>query len=196
MDDGCHDLADLLAESAAGDANATDQLFQLVYDELHRLAVRLMNRERQDHTLQPTALINEAYMRLVATERSRSEHPTLDYQNQSHFIATAAKVMRHVLVNHAKAKRSIKRGGAHQRLSIESVMEHFEQPAIDLLLLDEAMASLAELDARQHQLVELRFFGGMTTAQAAAVLNISERTAYNEWAHAKAWLKCQIGDAS
>lgn len=173
-----------------GDPGAAEDLFPVVYEELHRMASSYMSRERANHTLQPTALINEAFLKL--TKSSDDEQNENSYQDLNHFVATAALVMRRILVNHAKAKKAQKRGGDKIVFELQEVADTFNDSAIDLVALDEALQRLAELDATQHRLVELRFFGGMTTKQCADVLKISERAAYYEWAHAKAWLRTQI----
>lgn len=176
-----------------GDPGAAEDLFPIVYEELHRLASSYMSRERANHTLQPTALINEAFLKLT---KSNTDGDSSSWNDVNHFVATAALVMRRILVNHAKAKNALKRGGDKITFQLQEVAETFNDSAIDLVALDEALHRLAKLDATQHRLVELRFFGGMTTKQCAEVLKISERAAYYEWAHAKAWLRSQIlGDA-
>lgn len=181
------DVSALLASVAAGDAKAADELFPIVYDELHRRAATYMQGERRDHTLQATALIHEAYLRLV-----RSAPEATSFQNIEHFVATAAVVMRRILVNHAKAKQADKRGGRHSKTPLDSVSPLFFERAIDLIALDEAMVELEQVDPTQHRLVELRFFGGLTVDQCAELLNISSRTAYYEWSHARAWLRSRI----
>lgn len=194
-------FTELLQAVAAGQADASESLFSAVYDELHRVASGYMGRERANHTLQPTALIHEAFIRLTKPQPSHSspssdvhkpEKATPPFAGRDHFIATASVVMRRILVNHAKAKQTQKRGGDRQRVMLDDVTDDFVEAAIDLLALDRAMEQLAMLDETQHRLVELRFFGGMTTLQAARMLGISERAAYYEWAHAKAWLKNEI----
>ncbi len=190
------EIAKMLQAVAHGDEQASESLFLQVYDELHRLASDFMKRERANHTLQPTALINEAFLKLTTpSEPSDSKaDPPVGFRDLDHFIATAAVVMRHVLVNHANAKKAKKRGGGQQRIQLDDVAESFGTSAIDLIALDEALKKLEALDSVQHQLVELRFFGGMTTKQCAKQLGISERAVYYEWAHARAWLKNEIDD--
>ena len=184
----------LLKAVSKGDSEASEKLFPIVYSELHQLASGYMSRERANHTLQPTALIHEAFIRLTQSEKNREPDSgeTASYHDVGHFVATAAVVMRRILVNHAKAKQTLKRGGDYKRVALDDVADAFNESAIDLIALDEALERLAELDETQHRLVELRFFGGMTTQQCAKLLGISERSAYYEWAHAKAWLKDQI----
>ncbi len=180
------DLDQTLKAAAEGDVLANERLFALVYDQLHEIAKRYMQRERAGHTLQPTALIHEAWLKLMTPAT------TSRYQNQEHFIATAAVVMRQILVNHAKAKRTQKRGGDASRRPFLELADEFETAAVDLLALDEALARLSELDPQQAKLVELRFFGGLSVADAARALGISSRTANYEWAHARAWLRSQL----
>jgi len=178
----------ILSSLAEGNSKAAEELFPLVYDELHHLANSHMRREREDHTLQPTALIHEAYMRLVRPD-ANSENT---FQNIEHFMATAAVVMRRILINHAKSKNTIKRGGDHKRIQLEGVLATFEARSIDLIALDESLEELQARDEVQFRVVELRFFGGLSFEQCAKVLSLSERQVYYEWAHAKAWLKTKL----
>jgi RNA polymerase sigma factor (TIGR02999 family) len=187
MTDSSNDVARLLQSLSQGDDSAAEALFPLVYEELHRLAAHYMRTERDDHTLQPTALINEAYLRLAKVSED-----TPSYENKDHFVATAAVVMRRILVNHAKAKKTQKRGAGKPLLQLAEVTEAFDQRSVDLVALDAALVELEQIDPVQHRLVELRFFGGMTTKQCASMLKISERTVFYEWAHARAWLRSQI----
>jgi RNA polymerase sigma factor (TIGR02999 family) len=181
------DVTRLLAAAGSGDGTAAEQVFSLVYDELHRLAAAYMRRERPDHTLQPTALVHEAFLRLLGPGQENRE-----FADRKHFIATAAVAMRRVLVNHAKARDAEKRGGGRPTYALQDAEAAFAERAIDLLALDEALDRLAELDATQARLVELRFFGGMAFEECASVLGISERAVYYEWAHARAWLRSQL----
>jgi len=185
-----HDVTQLLSAVAGGDAVAAERLFPIVYDELHRIASIYMRRERPDHTLQATALVHEAFVRLVVTGSEASR-----FENLRHFVATAAVAMRRILVNHAKARAAEKRGGGEPVLGLDQVAAAFNGRSINLVALDESLARLAELDARQARLVELRFFGGMTVEDCAATLGISARTAQYEWAHARAWLRGQLEGA-
>lgn len=180
-------VAQLLASAAEGDQAAADKLFPIVYDELHRRAASYMRGERIDHTLQATALIHEAFVRLVGPSSGSGE-----FENLDHFVATASIVMRHVLVNHAKARATEKRGGDRTRTPLDLVSPLFDERAIDLIALDEALDELKQLDEQQHRLVELRFFGGLTVEQCASLLGMSERNVYYEWSHAKAWLRSRI----
>jgi len=181
------DVTVLLAASEKGDSAAAARLFSVVYDELHRLASGYMRQERADHTLQPTALVHEAFLRLVGAGSGPGH-----FENRDHFIATAAVAMRRILVNHAKARDAQKRGGGRPMLALDSAVAAFDDSAIDLLALDAALDRLAEHDASQARLVELRFFGGMTVEQCASVLGVSARTVHYEWAHARAWLRSQL----
>lgn len=188
-DDSHENVSCLLASLAAGNESAAENLFPIVYDELHRLASTFMQRERADHTLQPTALIHEAYLRLVRPPTSNAE-----FENIEHFIATAAVVMRRILINHAKAKRTEKRGQGRANLPIDDIAVAFEERSVDIIALDEALRKLAILDPNQARLVELRFFGGMTVEQCAEILHISTRAVYYDWALARVWLRSQIED--
>lgn len=182
----------LITAISQGDSAAAEDLFPIVYEELHRLASAYMKRERVNHTLQPTALINEAFLKLTNASKDEGES---SYENLNHFMATAALVMRRILVNHAKSKSALKRGGGNVVLELEDTAAAFNDSAIDLVALDEAMKKLAAIDETQHRLVELKFFGGMTAKQCADVLGISERAVYYEWAHARAWLRSQVEGA-
>lgn len=181
------DVATLLAAVGQGDGAAAGQLFALVYDELHRIASAYMRRERPDHTLQPTALVHEAFLRLIGPTSAEG-----GCANREHFVAAAAVAMRRILVNHAKAKAADKRGGGQPLVELHDAAATFENRAIDLLALNDALDRLAELDARQARLVELRFFGGMPFEECAGVLGISARAVYYEWAHARAWLRNEL----
>lgn len=160
---------------------AVDELSAEVYDELRALATHYLSAERPDHTLQPTALVHEAYVRLARSGR-------VEVQGRSHFVAIAARVMRQVLVDHARAHRAAKRGGAIPKVALFDAVARLEEPAIDLVALDEALSALAELDPRMCKLVELKYFGGLTNAEAAEVLGTSQRTVEREWSMARAWL--------
>ncbi|MFN3193156.1 MAG: ECF-type sigma factor [Aureliella sp.] len=184
------EVRELLSAAACGSEQATEELFEVVYKELHDLASAYMRRERAGHTLQPTALINEAFLRL--TQASSDPDSPNEFEDINHFVATAATVMRRILINHARAKKAKKRSGEMVSVDLQTLAESFDDSAIDLIALDEAMERLAGLDQRQHRIVELRFFGGMTTQQCAEVLGMSERAVFYEWAHARAWLRGQI----
>ncbi len=182
-------VRDLLpASKAAGDATKTDSLNTLlpqVYDELRALAASYLRNERPDHTLQPTALVHEVYLRLAG------DRP-VDWQNRAHFLGIAARIMRRILINHAVARSAQKRGGGEPRLALDEALHFSEQHTLSLTGVDEALRSLEALDPRQGQIVELRFFGGLTTEEIATVLDISVSTVKREWATAKLWLQRQL----
>jgi RNA polymerase sigma-70 factor (ECF subfamily) len=180
QDDGPGDVTRLLKAWCLGDAGALDRLAPMVEHELRRLADVYLRRESVGHTLQPTALVNEAYLRLL-------DWNTVEWQDRAHFLAVAAKMMRRILVNYAVARRSKKRGGS---ALLVSLTEAHSVPGRtqDLIALDEALVALAKFDERKSRLVELRYFGGLTSEQAAEVLGISPRTANREWEMARLWL--------
>ena len=174
------EITRLLEDWSHGDRAALDQLWPLVYPELHRLARNYMRRERPDHTLQTTALVHEAYMRLVG-QPARSE-------SRAHFFAAAAQVMRHILVDHARGRQRAKRGGGVAAKPLEAVAVISEARSDELLAINDALISLTALDARKGRVFELRYFGGMSVDEAAQVLQISSRTVARDWNLAKAWL--------
>jgi RNA polymerase sigma factor (TIGR02999 family) len=180
----------ILSAIEQGDPQAAAQLLPLVYDELRKLAAERLAREKPGQTLQATALVHEAYLRLVDTAKAR------DWNGRGHFFAAAAEAMRRILVERARHKRSLKAGGNLQRLELADVAPAAPEPAIDLLALNEALAKLEQQDRRKANLVKLRFFSGLTTAQAARVLGISTSTADSDWAYARCWLRLEIGGAS
>jgi len=185
------DVTQLLAQMSSGHAGARAALFDLLYAELRRLAAAAMRGERRDHTLQPTALVHEAYVRLTG--------PGGVFENRSHFLAVAATAMRRVLVDHARARHTQKRGGASTRLEVEdldSLPREDTEPVIDLLALDDALSRLDALDPRQGRIVELRFFGGLTVEETAAVVGVSERTVKREWQISRAWLSRELKRAA
>jgi len=175
------EITQLLASWSQGDKVALDQLVPLVYPELRRLAKRHMGRENPDHTLQTSALINEAYLKLV-------DQQDVEWQNRAHFFAVAAQVMRHILVDHARTRNYAKRGGGAPKLPLDEAAVLTEQRAGELIALDDALKDLAALDERKSQLIELRFFGGLSMEETAEVMNISPSTVQREWRAAKAWL--------
>jgi RNA polymerase sigma-70 factor, ECF subfamily len=185
MDDSASaDVTLLLREWQDGNRSALDRLIPLVYTELHALASRYMSREPHGHALQTTALINEAYMKLAGQRH-------VDWQNRAHFFGIAAQVMRRILVDHARHERRAKRGGDATQISIEDMELPSSQPPIavvDALALDAVLTRLESLDPDQGRIVELRFFGGLTTEETAAVMKVSTGTIKREWAVAKAWL--------
>jgi RNA polymerase sigma factor (TIGR02999 family) len=174
----------LLQAWARGDASALERLTPLVYAELHKIARKYMAQERRHHTLQPTALINEAYVRLVDVRQPR-------WQSRTHFYALAAQVMRRVLVDVARARRSEKRGGRAQQVALAEGLASSEAGR-DLVALDDALTALAAIDPRKSRVVELRFFGGLSAEEAADVLQVSSKTVQREWQTAKVWLLREI----
>lgn len=176
-----HEITQLLAEWSDGNQTALDKLYPLVYDELHRMANRYMNRERKDHTLQTTALIHEAYVRLV-------DQKHVHWTNRAHFFAISAQIMRRILIDHARRHAYDKRGGGAQKVSLDETAIIAGDRASDMLLLDEALKRLAEMDPRRGQVVELRYFGGLNNEEIADVLKISENTVTRDWNMARAWL--------
>lgn len=179
------EITSLLKDWSGGDQSAFDRLFTLVYEELRVMASRYMQRERVDHTLQTTALVNEAYIRLA----SQTDAP---WQNRLHFFAVAAKVMRHILVDHARAQRSAKRGGGAEKISLDEADVISQGRALELIALDDALKELVQLDPRQAQVVELRYFGGLTLEEVAQFLKVSSDTVTRDWNSAKAWLYQKI----
>ena len=174
-------VTQLLIEWRDGDETALDRLIPLVYDEMRRLARYYMRRERREHTLQTTALINEAYIRLV-------DHKGMRWQNRAHFYAVAAQAMRRVLVDHARSRQYIKRGGDASVVDLDQAAIVAREYASEIVALDEALTGLAALDPRQSKVVELRYFGGMSVEETAEVLGISGVTVMRDWRAAKAWL--------
>src|SRR5215208_6772070 len=175
----------LLAKARSGDSSALANVFPLIYDELRRLARQQLQREPDGHTLSPTALVSEAYMRLI-------DYSRMEWAGRAHFMAVASTAMRRILVDHARGHRSAKRGGMLKRISIDDIELGAEDRAELLIALDEALGRLKELDSRQAQVVECRFFGGMTEEETAEALGIGLRTAKRDWAKAKSWLHKEI----
>lgn len=178
----------LLSAVANGSDSAAGELLPLVYAELRRVAEAYLRRERGDHTLQPTALVHEAYLRLV-------DQKAASFTDKVHFMRVAARAMRRVLVDHARAHRAAKRGGGAAELPMDEGLVMIENRAIDMLALDEALDELQRLDAEQARVVELRFFAGLTSAEVAHVLGLSLRTVEREWSFARAWLRSRVGEA-
>jgi RNA polymerase sigma-70 factor, ECF subfamily len=181
-----HLVTQLLHELQDGNAAAADRLAALVYDELRRMAARYMRAERTDITLQPTDLVHEAYLRLV-------DQRDVHWRNRAHFFGVAAQAMRRILVDHARQHRAAKRCGG-QRVTLDADVAITEGRSLDLLALDDALARLATLDARQSQVVELRFFGGLDIAHTAEALGVSPATVKRDWLLAKAWLHRELAD--
>jgi RNA polymerase sigma factor (TIGR02999 family) len=163
-----------------------DELMPVVYDELRRLAQKYLSRERPNHTLQTTALVHEAYLRLV-------DQKSVNWQNRAQFFGIAAQMMRRILINHANERNAKKRQGYATRLSLDEAVSFFDKRELDLMALDEALNELAALDPQQTQIVELRFFGGLTIEEVSEVLGISAATTKREWDSAKLWLRRQLG---
>jgi RNA polymerase sigma factor (TIGR02999 family) len=178
-------ISRLLADWSQGSEEAREALIPVVYDELRRIARRHLWHERPDHTLQSAALVNEAYLRLV-----RQDAP--QWQDRAHFLAVAAQLMRHILVDHARARLTGKRGGGAPRLSLDAELVPAQKQEFDLVALDDALAKLAALDPQQSRLIELRFFGGLSIEETAVVLGVSPATVKREWATARAWLRREM----
>ena len=178
-------VTQLLQQYRNGNRGALDALFPLVYDELKRLAASRLRDERRDHTLQPTALVHEAYMRLIDQHSS-------DWQNRAHFFGLAAEMMRRILVNHANKRNADKRFGNQTRLALDDAISFANQSNINLISLDEALDRLVIFDEMQAKIVELRFFTGLSIEETAEVLGVSDSTVKREWRIAKAWLHQQI----
>jgi len=189
MPPSAQEVTQLLVDWRNGNQAALDQLMPLVYDELRRLAKRYMNRENPGHTLQTTALVNEAYLRLI-------DQGNVEWQNRAHFFAIAAQIMRHLLVDHARSQHFAKRGGGAHQVSLDEALVVTEGREADLLALDEALDRLAAFDRRKSQIVELRYFGGLSTEETAEVLGVSEITIKREWLKAKAWLYRELSQSS
>jgi RNA polymerase sigma factor (TIGR02999 family) len=176
-----HDVTQLLLEWSNGDQSALDKLVSVVDRELRRLAHHYMSRERAGHTLQTTALVNEAFVRLV-------NRKSVQWQNRAHFFGIAAQLMRTILVDHARSHTCAKRGGGAGKLELDEALAVSQQKAAEVIALDDALNALALIDPQQSRIVELRFFGGLTVEEAAEVLHISPATIKREWSSAKAWL--------
>lgn len=174
-----------LLEASAKERKLSSDLLNLVYGELRRLAGRLMVSERRNHTLEPTALVHEAFLRLVDQSR-------VDWQGRTHFFAVAAQAMRRVLIDHARGKHSLKRGGDWNRVELQDQTHAFSVEAVDCMALDEAIRKLEQLDPRQSKVVEMRFFAGMSVEEVSEALGVSKRTVEGEWTHAKAWLRREL----
>lgn len=180
MEEAVEDVSELLRAWTGGDASALEKLTPIVYAELHRLAERHMRRERSGHSLQTTALVNEAYIRLVDCGR-------IKWQNRAHFFAVSAQLMRRILVEHAR-RQNVKRGAGAHHVSLDDAAVASSEQASDLVALDDAMNELARLDPRKVQVVELRFFGGLSVEETAEVLKVSPVTVRRDWSTAKVWL--------
>ena len=186
MDGARADVTQLLQQWSDGQEQALDRLLPQIHAELRQLAASYLRRERADHTLQPTALVNEAFLKLVDQRAAR-------WQNRAHFFGIAAQAMRRILVDHARAHAASKRGGAMRKVPLDDASLTGPGPDVDLLALDEALTRLAALDPQQSRVVELRFFGGLTMEETAEVMHISPATVGREWRMAKAWLSAELG---
>ncbi|MET0752068.1 MAG: sigma-70 family RNA polymerase sigma factor [Pyrinomonadaceae bacterium] len=178
------EVTTLLTQISAGDGEAPEKLLPLVYDDLRRLARAYFADEKSDHTLQATALVHEAYIRLVNWEN-------VSWQNRAHFFAVAAEVMRKILIDHARKKKAQKRDGG-QKILLDEAVSFSNEKELDLVKLDEALKALEKLDARQAKIVELRFFGGLSIVETAYILKTSETTVKREWTFAKAWFQREL----
>jgi RNA polymerase sigma factor (TIGR02999 family) len=174
-------VTQLLVEWSRGNQAALDELFPIVYEELRRLARAYLRHEAPGHTLQPTALVHEAYLRLV-------DQQSVNWQNRAQFFGLSAQMMRRILVNHALSRRAAKRGGDVRKVPLDEALDFFEVRSVDLVALDQAMKALAAFDPRQSQIVELRFFGGLTIDETAEVTGVSPATVKREWTAARLWL--------
>jgi RNA polymerase sigma-70 factor (ECF subfamily) len=188
MPPGRHQVTTLLKEWSDGDETALEQLMPLVYDELHRLAHQHMRREKRGNVLQTSALINEAYLRLV-------DEPRVHWQNRAHFFGIAARLMRRILVDEARKRNSAKRGGGAIQVSLNEVTSVAQEQAANVVALDDALRSLEAIDSRQSEIVELRFFGGLSIEETAGVLKVSPGTVMRDWTFARAWLRNEMNGA-
>lgn len=179
------DVTQLLRNWQGGDQAARDQLLGIVYDELRRQAARYLRRERPDHTLQPTALVHEAYLQLIDQSR-------VSWENRAHFFGAAARLMRRVLVDHARAHQAEKRGSGEEKLALDEAIAVPENKDLNILALNDALEELARLDEQQSRIVELRYFGGLSIEETATITGVSPATVKREWAMAKVWLHNQI----
>lgn len=183
-----NNLTQLLLDLRDGNKEALDRLMPVVYRELRRLARGFLQNERRDHTLQATALVNEAYLRLIGNHK-------MNWESRAHFFGVAAQQMRRILVDHARTHKATKRGGSAFRVSLSQARQMAAQPALDVVALDVALDELAQLDPQQSRLVELRFFGGLSIEETANVLNLSPATVKRHWATARAWLYQRVSAA-
>jgi RNA polymerase sigma factor (TIGR02999 family) len=178
-------VTQILQAWAAGDRSALDRLIPMVYRELRKTAGAYMRRERVGHTLQPTALINEAYLRLV-------DGPVMNWQNRAQFFGVAATVMRHVLTDYARARSAQKRGEGIQKLTLDEALAQGEEPDVDLVKLDEALTKFEKIDPKKSKIIELRFYGGLSIEETAEVLGVSPSTIKRDWRTARAWLRHEL----
>ncbi len=183
-----HAVTQALAALGEGRADAADRLYALVYDQLRHLAAAKMERERSDHTLQPTALVHEACLRLLGGQADQ-------WENRAHFFGAAAEAMRRILVDHARTRQARKRGGDRARLPLDAALEVSDETAGELLAVDEALSRLATVDPDKARIVALRFFAGLTVEEVAQALSVSTRTVKRSWSYAKAWLYREVNPA-
>ena len=183
------DITQLLRAWNEGDESALEKLMPIVYGELHRMARQYMARESPDHTLQTSALVNEAYLRLVDAAQA-------NWQNRVHFFAVSAQAMRRILVDWARSRQALKRGGDVRPLRLDDALAVTQQQPVDLVALDDALKALAVLDPRKSQVVELHFFGGLNLEETAEVLKVSSDTVLRDWKLAKSWLRCELSGES
>jgi RNA polymerase sigma factor (TIGR02999 family) len=182
---GENSITALLQQLSEGNREVEANLIPQIYPALRQLAARYMRNERGNHTLQPTALVHEAYARLV-------QQPQIPWQSRAHFFATASQLMRHILVDHARSRQAAKRGGILQHVTLDEALLPATGQTADILALHEALERLATFDARQSRIVEMHFFGGLTFEEMALVLHVSERTVKRDWSMARAWLKGEL----
>ena len=180
-----HENTTTLQRSRQGDSAASAELLELVYERLRGLASSYLRKERRHHTLQPTELVHEAYLNIV-------DHRTVTWQDRAHFVAVAARAMRRILVEHARRRGALKRGGDRQRVPLQDTLALSGRATVDVLGLDEALGGLEQLDGRMARVVELRFFGGLNNEETAASLGVSVRTVENDWFAARAWLHREL----
>lgn len=185
MSDPNTNVTQLLRQAATGDRRDLDALMGAIYDDLRRLAASHMRSERDDHTLQPTAIVHEAYMKLV-------DQRNTGYTDRVHFFAVASRIIRRILVDHAREKGAAKRGGDRERVPIELAERAVPHAGVDAVALDEALTELSGINQRQAEIVELRFFGGLTVGEIADLLSIGPRSVDRDWAVARAWLACRL----
>lgn len=187
MDESPVNVTQLLRAVSAGDRRSVDALMAAIYGDLKRLAINHMQGERRDHTLQPTALVHEAYLKLIGQR-------TTDWKDRVHFFSVASRIIRRILVDHARERGAAKRGGGRGRSDLDLTQIALSGPGIDVIALDEALTELAAIDLRQAEIVEMRFFGGLTVEEVAELLAISPRSVDRDWRCAKAWLFCRLSE--
>ncbi len=187
MNDHTASITALLQAAASGEREDVDALMGAIYDDMHRLAAKHLRSERADHTLQPTALVHEAYLKLIDQKQT-------SWRDRNHFFAIAARVIRRILVDHARSRGAVKRGAGQERIPLEDVQAAPPNESVNLVTLDEALEELNQLDSRQAKIVELRFFGGMSLNEIAETLEIGRRSVDRHWAAAKAWLLFRLSD--